>query len=371
MTMNLGALPGPGGIRAVRRFGRAIEIHRSMLDLDRILGALLCPGAMPNPNVLVSPAADVLLLQELWEVAPLGYVAAGPTKLLRESLGKVGYEVRGTEERGWFSSPCSSGLAIASRLPILSSASMTFRASAGLQWFVPNGALHCRIELSSGLDGSPPSAAKGGAGDLRSKALRASPIPPGDREQRSCQCAAKGSPSVSRSSPSYPRCINVYTTHLHAGPLDTSFRNGPETTQAIQRAQLQELRAFIDLTCPAGEPWVVGGDMNIDGLGGAGANGLDSGTLEYGELRDLFGPSVLEAEGFPVTHPVVPRADDLVPPGSIDHIHTSEHLTLLRCNLWKGEDVVPAGDGAAGRFISDHVGVCAKFEVAGSVPSLS
>jgi hypothetical protein len=28
-----------------------------------------------------------------------------------------------------------------------------------------------------------------------------------------------------------------------------------------------------------------------------------TGTLPYVELRNLFGPSVLEAEGFPLTHP--------------------------------------------------------------------
>lgn len=139
---------------------------------------------------------DVCILQEVWD----GLFSFAT--IIREKLRKKGYYLS-EKDKSLF---INNGLLIASKFPILETTYYTFRHSAGLQWFIPNGILHCIINVN----------------DIYT---------------------------------------SIYSVHIHAGSEDTSFMNTPEIVKYIQHKQLEELNEYMK---KHKYPYILGGDFNID-----------------------------------------------------------------------------------------------------------
>lgn len=123
----------------------------------------------------------------------------GNVEYLVKQLRNLGYYCCSSRRRRF----TNSGLLIASKTRILEFHEHYFKNTCGLQRFVSNGILSVRLEN-----------------------------------------------------------VNIMTTHLHAGPLDTSFFNDEKSAKQIQLKQLQEIRVFIN-EITNDDAVIITGDFNI------------------------------------------------------------------------------------------------------------
>jgi endonuclease/exonuclease/phosphatase family metal-dependent hydrolase len=186
---------------------------------------------------------DILLLSEVWEVLGSSNQSLFNVLALAKQYNFVNIYYT---PRKWYEL-CNNGLLILSRYPIIKTSSVTFQSSSGFQWFVPNGGIYCQVEVQN-------------------------------------------------------KKINLFTTHIHAGTLDTSCCNSSSIVKRVQKNQVIELKEWIDSETISSEiPWIVSGDFNID------ANDTPSGSmmLNYNILKTIMkSDSLLRNINFPCTYPV-------------------------------------------------------------------
>lgn len=94
--------------------------------------------------------------------------------------------------------------------------------------------------------------------------------------------------------------MHVFNIHLQANHLRDSFRNNMLYNQ-IRQDQLREVRQFIISKCHHdGNPWLIGGDFNIDAISGSITDSigitepkesLEGETNEYKIMVNLIDPS--------------------------------------------------------------------------------
>ena len=256
---------------------------------------------------------DVLILQEVWDSRWSSWCVRAVRNELAASAGLVhcvSFPARGC------CSPVGTGLMVASRFPIVGAAEHVFRATGGLQRGVANGIMHARIDIST---------AAAGATDL-----------------------------------------HAFSTHVHAGPADSSLFNWGGAAKAVQEAQCHEIMEFVREMTGAQGTFIVAGDFNSDARG----DGRTSASLlDYKRLVQIMGgQSLLRRCGFPSTypHPNRPTPDAyLVNPAfygeltCIDHVFSNAPDDAIRrvqaIDPYDGEDVV-----------SDHSLVVVDLEVPGT-----
>jgi endonuclease/exonuclease/phosphatase family metal-dependent hydrolase len=151
-----------------------------------------------------SPDCDVILLQEIWDTV----LFCHSWSLLVEKYAAInGFNYCYNRKRE-FVYPINNGLMILSKHPIVETNAMTFKNSAGLQRFIPNGVLHTRISYDIDIS------------------------------------------------------LDLYVTHIHGGPQDSMLCNRDST--AVQLGQIRELRDFIRKTTVGN--YIVTGDFNCDAI---------------------------------------------------------------------------------------------------------
>ena len=247
---------------------------------------------------------DVLLLQEVWDCMWSTRCTTNFVEYTLNYARKHGFVHSYHEPRKWYQ-VTNSGLMILSKLPISNCRSHTFQASSGVQYFIPNGVLACTV-------------------DPESKRV--------------------------------DKRVDVFVTHIHAGPLDSSFMNDVRTSQRVQRQQIIELMTFVrdrygglgdggglgDHSVPSASSakvrYIIAGDFYSDG-----ANMCDSTLtlLPYEMLRELIGSSsLLQSQGFPITNPIPFGGSFLCNPAfkheqtCVDHVFVSEGLRRgIKCQV--------------------------------------
>lgn len=254
-----------------------------------------------------APHVDVLILQEVWDSM---WSSAMP-RLVERLAREAGFRHVVIDPRKPFRL-VNSGLAIASKLPVLRSSTHTFQSSAGVQWWVPNGVLHAELQSAAGP-------------------------------------------------------LHVMSTHLHAGPRDSALLNSVSVSKRVQLGQLQELRAFAQRVM-AGEqtrhaPLVVAGDFNIDG---ADVRGREhevsvSDLLEYAHMERILGPSALASIGFPSTYPFPAEGGSLANPAFFGESTCVDHVVCTGCT--SDVEVLPLYSRARKLWISDHAAVTARVHM--------
>lgn len=142
---------------------------------------------------------DILMLQEVWDAK---WGTSWPCMVAKKGVDYGFYYHYYTPTSGWYL--VNNGLMILSKIPITNTSTYTFKNSGGLQWLVPNGVLHARVNE-----------------------------------------------------------IDLFVTHIHAGSLDTSCLN--YRSREIQLAQVVELKKFIEYT-RCGSDYIASGDFNTDSL---------------------------------------------------------------------------------------------------------
>ncbi|NUP10639.1 MAG: hypothetical protein HOW73_31715 [Polyangiaceae bacterium] len=212
--------------------------------------------------------------------------------------------------RWWPPTFGGSGLGVASRFPIISRKVRPFdRPHLGTERFARKGMLHVRVHVSGDADLS----------------------------------------------------ADIITTHMQSGYGGDAMR--------VRRRQIEQLRAFVEEVQDEHRPFIICGDLNIDGLTPARAEG------EYAFLRDQL--SDFEDLGAPDDHPTFhpdPEVNELAhrfeaasPRQRIDYMlfrrprpGRSPLLRAIECVLSLRDPFHVHGRGRT--FASDHFAVKAVFE---------
>lgn len=249
---------------------------------------------------------DVLLLSEVWDAL----WTSNENSVLRQVLAianQYNFKHSYHKPREWYQL-CNNGLVILSRFPIKNTSSVTFRSSAGLQWFIPNGAIGVEV------------------------------------------------PMVDSDS------VHLFTTHIHAGSLDTACCNSVEVTKRIQKEQIIQVKELIQQCVATRQDealWICSGDFNIDARGDESVS-ADL-LLEYEVLKNIMGSdSLLKQCGFPSTYPVPESGSFLVNKDfigektCIDHSFSSSSSNI-RINVHILE--------VDGLFLSDHAAISMELTI--------
>jgi endonuclease/exonuclease/phosphatase family metal-dependent hydrolase len=209
----------------------------------------------------IAPQYDILLLQEVWDVI-WATKCNSPLHIVLKLGFKAGFSYFAYMPRKCYQI-CNNGLVILSKHPMKSWSAHTFKHSAGLQYWVPNGVLHANIEIES-------------------------------------------------------RSMDVFVTHIHAGPLDSSLCNSVRISKNVQKKQIKELKHFVEQNSTG--HYIVAGDFNVDAL-----NSSET-LLDYDTLLNIMGQhSIIQTLNFPNTYPVPVQGSFLVNPLFIDTESCVDH----------------------------------------------
>jgi endonuclease/exonuclease/phosphatase family metal-dependent hydrolase len=150
--------------------------------------------------------ADIIVLQEVWSA----FYSYFYLDYLVEEFRKNGYQYSSYNKN--ILSITTTGLVTISKFPLTEHNQYIFQATSGLQYLVSNGIHSCKVSLPN-------------------------------------------------------KTVMIYNTHLHAGDLDTRWRNSSNVVQDVQLKQVRELKQFIYETSDKSDLVVVCGDFNIDSSG--------------------------------------------------------------------------------------------------------
>jgi endonuclease/exonuclease/phosphatase family metal-dependent hydrolase len=170
---------------------------------------------------------------------------------------------------------------ILSKQPILETNAMTFKNSAGLQRFIPNGVLHAKIAYDIDIS------------------------------------------------------LDLYVTHIHAGPLDSMLCNRYSTK--VQLGQIRELRDFIEGTTTGN--YIVAGDFNCDAI--------NDRKVYNRAVNIMKSESLLMTKHFPSTYPIPNQGSFLVNKSFIGQDTCIDHVFTNMSNI--EVDVVSTAE-----MLSDH-----------------
>lgn len=208
--------------------------------------------------------ADVVVLQEVWD-------SAWSSKNVRNAFTAFAAfaHVSHFSPLRWHFT--NTGTMVLSKYPIIEHHQVIFRATAGFQSLVSNGAHHAKLVV----------------------------------------------PDVGE--------LHIIVTHIHAGPNDSAWRNNATVCRQVQMSQLCELKEFIHQVVPSNGRCVLVGDFNSDAIGQASSS---RDLLPFSEVVAMFGESALQSIDFPSTYPFPTSGGKLVnakfagESTCVDHIFT-------------------------------------------------
>jgi endonuclease/exonuclease/phosphatase family metal-dependent hydrolase len=247
---------------------------------------------------LFSKEYDILLLQEVWDTTWCYF--SNIQNFIINLSKSYGFAYHYKLNRKWYQI-CNDGLLILSKYSIQEVDYLTFHNSGGLQWFVPNGVLFAKIEN-----------------------------------------------------------INFFTTHIHAGTLDSSLCNNIEKSKTIQELQIKELKTFIDLKCKENDKYIIAGDFNSDAL----FNLKTSYTMiSYYKLCDIINStSLLSKIDYKNTYPIPLEGSILINKKFINNEscvdHVFSNIDIEKIDISLNELKLDKYN----LFTSDHAGIEIKLK---------